>query len=98
MNDIISNEGFTIDRQIPILSFFSGGGFLDMGFEQAGFEIVWTNEFNRDFAKMYEYGVSRWRKAVLNEPKPAKISTKRDLLHLYPPYDSFDSSTTSDAR
>ena len=30
------------ESKIPILSFYSGGGFLDMGFEMAGFEIVWT--------------------------------------------------------
>ena len=30
------------ENKIPILSFYSGGGFLDMGFEQAGFETVWT--------------------------------------------------------
>ncbi len=25
------------ENKIPIISFYSGGGFLDMGFEQAGF-------------------------------------------------------------
>jgi len=33
-------------KKIPILSFFTGGGFLDIGFEQAGFEIIWINEAN----------------------------------------------------
>ena len=26
--------------EIPVLSFFTGGGFLDIGFEQAGFKVV----------------------------------------------------------
>ena len=28
---------------IPIISFFSGGGFMDMGFIEAGFDIVFAN-------------------------------------------------------
>lgn len=43
---------------IPVLSFFTGGGFLDLGFIKAGFEVVWTNENNRIFADMYEFGMS----------------------------------------
>jgi DNA (cytosine-5)-methyltransferase 1 len=49
---------------IPVLSFFTGGGFLDMGFEQAGFEVVWTNEINPEFAALYRAGVSSWRKSI----------------------------------
>jgi DNA (cytosine-5)-methyltransferase 1 len=29
---------------MPILSYFFGGGFLDLGFEKAGFRTVWSNE------------------------------------------------------
>ena len=43
------------DRRIPVLSFFTGGGFLDIGFEQAGFEVVWTNEIDSVFADMYSF-------------------------------------------
>lgn len=32
---------------------FTGGGFMDIGFEQAGFDVVWTNEINPVFAKMF---------------------------------------------
>ena len=49
--------------KIPILSFYSGGGFMDMGFEQAGFEIVWTNEFDHVFAKLHAAGITSWRKS-----------------------------------
>jgi DNA (cytosine-5)-methyltransferase 1 len=44
--------------QIPLLSFFTGGGFLDIGFSRAGFKVVWTNEINETFAAMYEYGMT----------------------------------------
>ena len=50
------------EHKIPILSFYSGGGFLDMGFEQAGFETVWTNEVDAVFAKLHAAGITSWRK------------------------------------
>lgn len=28
-----------------VVSFFAGCGGLDLGFEQAGFHVVWANEF-----------------------------------------------------
>lgn len=66
-------------RKIPVLSFFTGGGFLDLGFELAGFEIAWTNEANRIFADMYEYGVTLWRRSVYSGSRDAKISDKRSI-------------------
>ncbi|CAG1015322.1 DNA (cytosine-5)-methyltransferase 1 [Anaerolineae bacterium] len=47
--------------QIPLLSFFTGGGFLDIGFELAGFNIAWTNEIKPAFADMYRSGITSWR-------------------------------------
>lgn len=61
---------------IPILSFYSGGGFLDMGFEQAGFEIVWTNEFDKTFAKLHAAGITSWRKSRGNGIKAEIFNTK----------------------
>ena len=45
----------------PILSFFTGGGFMDMGFENAGFPIVWTNEIDPTFSSFYSEGFSSWK-------------------------------------
>ncbi|NHB59341.1 DNA cytosine methyltransferase [Acinetobacter sp. 194] len=42
-----------------IVSFFSGAGGLDLGFEKAGFDIVFANEFDKDIWATYE----------LNHPK-----------------------------
>jgi len=51
-------------ERVPLLSFFSGGGFLDLGFEQAGFDVVWSNEVQESFADMYRTGISNWRQAI----------------------------------
>ena len=48
------------EDKTQILSFFSGGGLLDMGFEEAGFEIVFSNEIDEDFAQFYKEGMSSW--------------------------------------
>lgn len=39
---------------MKIASFFSGAGGLDLGFEQAGFEIVYANEFDKTIWETYE--------------------------------------------
>lgn len=83
MNNI-SLEGNLIDAssegsKIPVLSFFTGGGFLDMGFEKAGFDVCWTNEVNPVFARMYEYGMTRWRQAEKLFAGPAKISELKSI-------------------
>ena len=40
---------------MKVVSLFSGCGGLDLGFENAGFEIVWANEFDRNIWRTYEY-------------------------------------------
>ena len=70
---------------VPLLSFFTGGGFLDMGFEQAGFTVVWTNEFDPVVAEMYGFGMSRWREATSKNAVPAEISNRKDIQKLFAP-------------
>lgn len=38
-----------------IFSFFSGSGFLDLGFEQSGFDVRFVNEFHKPFSEAYQY-------------------------------------------
>jgi DNA (cytosine-5)-methyltransferase 1 len=37
-----------------IVSFFAGAGGLDLGFENAGFNVVWANEYDKDIWATYE--------------------------------------------
>ena len=38
---------------MKVCSLFSGIGGIDLGFQQAGFDIVWANEFDKDAATTY---------------------------------------------
>lgn len=40
-----------------ILSFFTGAGLLDIGFNSAGFDCVWHNEFNPRFLMGFKHGM-----------------------------------------
>ncbi len=40
---------------MKVCSLFSGIGGIDLGFMQAGFDIVWANEYDKDAAKTYRH-------------------------------------------
>ena len=40
---------------LKVFSFFSGSGFLDLGFETTGFDIELVNEFSPSFMNAYKY-------------------------------------------
>ena len=42
-------------EKVMLFSFFSGCGLLDLGFEMAGFDVSFVNEFNPSFMKAYKY-------------------------------------------
>lgn len=44
---------------LRVFSFFSGSGFLDLGFEDAGFIVDFVNEFSPSFSKAYKYARAR---------------------------------------
>jgi DNA (cytosine-5)-methyltransferase 1 len=52
----------------PVLSFFTGAGFLDLGFLQAGFDIIWCNEYSQSFARSFRYAFERLDHRVRHEP------------------------------
>ncbi len=50
---------------IQVFSFFSGVGFLDLGFQNAGFNIEFVDEINKQFLQAYRYA----RRNVTNVPQ-----------------------------
>ncbi|MFA0544143.1 modification methylase NmeDIP, partial [Vibrio sp. 10N.222.52.B7] len=52
-------------KQPIIFSFFSGSGFLDLGFEMSGFDVRFVNEFHSSFLEAYKYS-----REQMNLPEP----------------------------
>lgn len=60
-----------------IFSFFSGAGFLDLGFELEGhYRIVFVNEFHKAFNDVYQYSRQK-----LNLPKPIYGHHVENIVH-----------------
>lgn len=54
-------------KKIPtIFSFFSGAGFLDLGFEMSGYNVAFVNEFHEPFIEAYKYSRQQLK---LHEPE-----------------------------
>lgn len=43
------------NHKFKVFSFFSGSGFLDLGFENNGFDIEFVNEFQSEFMRAYRF-------------------------------------------
>ncbi len=71
-------------KRIPIISFFSGGGFMDMGFINAGFEVVFANEIDKVFAELHDEGISSW--SIGHKKKFCAISSTKSLSDLNPDF------------
>lgn len=72
-------------HSIPVISFFTGGGFLDLGFERAGFQIRWTNEFNPIFADLHDFAYTAWRRSFDPDAPEAKISSRVSIRNVKSP-------------
>lgn len=73
-------------EQIPILSFFTGGGFMDMGFISAGFNVVWTNEIDNTFATFYKEGITAWKKknGLIDANTECSITNQNSIKNINP--------------
>lgn len=75
--------------RVPYLSFFTGAGFMDIGFSQAGFSAIWHNECNPVFARGFEYGMTAsgriGREAVIQQRQPIEqLAVEAVLADAFP--------------
>lgn len=84
---------------LRILSFFTGCGGLDLGFEQAGFETVYATDIDADSCATLRLNAGRYfnagiqvAQADITEIKAAKLPKDIDLIIGGPPCQSFSAS------
>lgn len=51
VNLFFNNSNYS---NMKIVSFFAGAGGLDLGFQKAGFDVVWANEYDKEIWETYE--------------------------------------------
>lgn len=73
-----ANEGAT-STPPKVLSFFTGGGLLDLGFELKGFSVAWSNEFNPLIAELHDHAYTHWRRARDAHAPAAKIASTKSV-------------------
>lgn len=64
-------------KRLTAISLFSGAGGMDVGFEEAGIQVLWANEINKDAAKTYEANHNETKLAV------GDINTMMDNIKNY---------------
>lgn len=57
LTDKYDNKDVLIKNKPRLLSLFSGCGGMDLGFQQAGYEIVFANDFDKDAQKVYKENI-----------------------------------------
>jgi DNA (cytosine-5)-methyltransferase 1 len=75
-----AQAGMNPKTNIPILSFFTGAGFLDLGFKQSGFNAIWHNEYSSAFVSGFEHGMASLGFAG----ESAKIQSTHSILDIGP--------------
>lgn len=62
---------------MKVAGFFSGVGGIELGFEQAGFEIVWANEIDKKAAETFI--LNNKTKIIIDDIKKIKITSVPDV-------------------
>lgn len=77
-SEVLANK--TERHAVPILSFFTGAGFLDLGFKQSGFKAVWHNEYSSSFVSGFEHGMA----SIGYLGESARIQSTHSILDIGP--------------
>lgn len=54
---ITKNQNIISKHKLRVVSLFAGAGGMDLGFKNAGFDIVWANDFNYDATITYKNNI-----------------------------------------
>lgn len=75
---------------MDIISLFSGGGGLDLGFQQAGFNILWSNEYDKNLWNSHKLN---FKNTILSKQSIVEVNEKEvpDCIGIIggPPCQSF---------
>lgn len=62
---------------MKIVSFFAGAGGLDLGFQKAGFDVIWANEYDKDIWETYE---KNHKNTILDKRSIVDIQSDKVLI------------------
>lgn len=80
LDKAINSRPFPLASQFPILSFFTGAGLLDLGFMQAGFPIIWRNEYAPMFIKGFNHAMANMTNGLSKE----MINNNKSIIDVSP--------------
>lgn len=68
----------------PLLSFFSGAGFLDLGLLRAGFQICWSLEADPKICEAHNYGMASYFEKEKLLSRPPLLKAAESIVHKGP--------------
>lgn len=80
-------------KEIKVFSFFSGSGFLDLGFENSGFKIAFVNEVSAPFMTAYRYS-----REILKLPEPEYGYSQENIVNFTAEKKSYLQDLIANAR
>ena len=57
--ELEKKKNLTNKQKPKMVSLFSGCGGMDLGFKQAGYDIIYANDFDEDAQKIYELNLGK---------------------------------------
>lgn len=73
-----------LEQLPPLVSFFSGAGFFDLGLIRAGFHLVWSLEKDPKFCLAHDHGFKSYFDSITHCSKPPAITCLDDIQHKGP--------------